>query len=56
MEWRNSRNEYKYVMLECWNSGGCAALGNLYIYTVVVVMIVIAKKRRRYKSLVRIST
>jgi len=26
-------------MLECWNSGGCAGLGNLYILTVVVVMI-----------------
>ena len=25
-------------MLECWNSGGCAGLGNLYIFTVVVVM------------------
>jgi len=25
-------------MLECWNSGGCAGLGNLYILTVVVMI------------------
>ena len=28
----------EYEMLECWNSGGCAGLGNLYVFTVVVVM------------------
>lgn len=25
--------------MECWNSGGCSRLGNLYILTVVVAMI-----------------
>ena len=24
--------------MECWNSGGCTGLGNLYIFTVVVVV------------------
>ena len=28
----------EYGMLEYWNSGGCAGLGNLYIFTVVVVL------------------
>ena len=41
-EWRNlwSANWYvrKYGMLECGNSGGCAGLGNLYIFTVGVVV------------------
>jgi len=26
-------------MLGCWNSGGCAGLGTLYILSIVVVMI-----------------
>ena len=25
--------------MECWNYGGCAGLGNLYILTVVIAMI-----------------
>ena len=41
-EWRNAWNANwhvcEYGMLECWNSGGCAGLGNLYIFTVVVVV------------------
>jgi len=41
-EWRNPGMRKWYVcefgMLECWNSGGCAELGNLYILTIVVVM------------------
>lgn len=41
-ERRNLRNanwyECEYIMLEFWNSGGCAGLENLYILTVVVVM------------------
>ena len=28
----------EYGRLEYWNSGGCAGLGNLYIFTVVVVL------------------
>ena len=31
------RRESKYGMLECWNSGACAGLGNLNILAVVVM-------------------
>jgi len=44
-EWRTGRNlwnpdwyESEYGMLECWNSGGCAGLGNLHILAVVVMV------------------
>ena len=36
--WNVDWCEGQYGMLECQNSGGCAGLGNLYIFTVVVVM------------------
>ena len=41
-------------MLECWNSGGCAQLGNLYILTIVVV-VMDDSNLRCYKGLFRIS-
>jgi len=44
----------EFGMLECWNSGGCAQLGNLYILTIVVV-VMDDSNLRCYKGLFRIS-
>lgn len=48
LKWRNlwnaNWNECRYVVLECWNSGGCAGLRNLYIETVVVMIDIAIEK------------